>query len=292
MTGFARLRRTAAEGELVLSVKALNHRGLDIHFYLPAELDPYEPALRVAVKRHLNRGHVEIRAGFVRPAGAAAGGLNTALMETYLAAFRAAAGRFSLAGEPDINVALRMPGMLQQMADLEPNAGMEMFLVAAVEDAMAELNRFREREGAEIAALLRQRNSAIRDAAAEIEQLRAQALPAFQARLQQRLTDLLAGCQVEPHRIVQEAAILADRSDIGEELDRLRIHTIEFDSILDAGGELGKKLDFLSQELNREANTMLSKTNGIGDLGMSITAKALAIKADIEKIREQTLNLE
>ena len=292
MTGFARLRWTAAEGELVLSVKALNHRGLDIHFYLPAELDPYEAALRVAVKRHLSRGHVEIRASFVRPASAAAGGLNTALMETYLAAFRAAAERFSLAGEPDINIALRMPGMLQQMPDLEPNAGMELFLVAAVEDAMTELNRFREREGAELAALLRRRCSTIRAAAAEIEQLRAQALPAFQARLQQRLTELLAGCQVEPHRIVQETAILADRSDIGEELDRLRIHTIEFDGILDTGGELGKKLDFLSQELNREANTMLSKTNGIGDLGMSITAKALAIKADIEKIREHTLNLE
>ena len=103
---------------------------------------------------------------------------------------------------------------------------------------------------------------------------------------------MLGGAALEPQRLVQEAAILADRSDVGEELSRLKIHAAHLEELLDNGGEAGKKIDFLLQEMNREANTILSKTGGIGDLGLGITELALAVKADIEKIREQSLNLE
>ena len=103
---------------------------------------------------------------------------------------------------------------------------------------------------------------------------------------------MLGNTNIEPQRLVQEAALLADRSDIGEETARLRIHSNQVDETLAAGGEVGKKLDFLLQEMNRETNTILSKTNGIGDLGLKITDLALACKSDIEKVREQALNLE
>ena len=107
-----------------------------------------------------------------------------------------------------------------------------------------------------------------------------------------RLRELLRNVNIEPQRLAQEAALLADRSDIGEEIARLQIHAKQLDEIMDAGGEVGKRLDFLLQEMNRETNTILSKTNGIGDLGLRITDLALATKANIEKVREQALNLE
>jgi len=103
---------------------------------------------------------------------------------------------------------------------------------------------------------------------------------------------LLRGASLEPQRLAQEAALLADRSDISEELIRLKTHASELEQLIRAGGEVGKKLDFLLQEMNREANTILSKTGGLGDLGLTITERALAVKSEIDKIREQSLNLE
>ncbi len=117
-------------------------------------------------------------------------------------------------------------------------------------------------------------------------------MKAFQSRLEQRLAELLKGVAMEPQRLAQEAAVLADRSDVGEELARLKIHSGQLDALLSGGGEVGKKLDFLLQEMNRESNTILSKTNGIGDTGLKITELGLASKAAIEKLREQSLNLE
>jgi uncharacterized protein (TIGR00255 family) len=125
-----------------------------------------------------------------------------------------------------------------------------------------------------------------------MEQIREGAIPAFHKRLVEKLQELLGSLGLDPQRLAQEAALLADRGDIGEEISRLQIHSRQLDEILNSGGEVGKRLDFLLQELNRETNTILSKTGGIGDLGLRITELALAAKASIEKIREQALNLE
>ncbi len=161
-----------------------------------------------------------------------------------------------------------------------------------LEEAIGVLNQFREREGAELARLLREQNRSIQVGSKEMEQVRSQAIPALQSRIQERLRELLGTSGIEPQRIAQEAAFLADRGDISEEIARLQIHSQQLDQILDAGGEVGKKVDFLLQEMNRETNTILSKTSGIGELGLRITELALAFKAAIEKIREQALNLE
>jgi len=178
------------------------------------------------------------------------------------------------------------------LAEPELDSGLESALVSTLEEALDVLNQFRAREGAELAAVIREHNRRVAAAAVEMEQIRGRALPAFQNRLNERLNELLGNASVEPQRLAHEAALLADRSDIGEELDRLSIHSRQIDQILDGGGEVGKRLDFLLQEMNRETNTILSKTNGIGEAGLTITDLALATKSDVEKIREQALNLE
>jgi uncharacterized protein (TIGR00255 family) len=151
---------------------------------------------------------------------------------------------------------------------------------------------FREREGAATAEELRLRCRNIQEIVGKIEKIRAGAIPAFQKRLRERLDELLRGAQIDPQRLVQEAAILTDRSDISEELVRLRTHSAHLEEMLTGQAEIGKRLDFLLQEMNRESNTILSKTGGLGDLGLTLTDLALAAKSEIDKIREQSLNLE
>ena len=293
MTGFARVRRPCGEGEVVVSVKTVNHRGLDIHLHTPSAADPVENAIRVLVKGRLARGHVDIRISLPESTkGAGGAGVNDAMLEEYLRAFREAAARHGLDARPDLNAALRIPGMFVETTGAEPGAETESAVLEAVGAALDELNEFREREGGEIAQEMRGHNRRVAAVAEEIDKIRGGAVAAFQARLTDRLRELLKGVQIEPQRLVQEAAVLADRSDVGEEIARLRIHAAQLAALLEGGGEIGKKLDFLLQEMNRESNTILSKTGGIGDAGLKITDLALEAKAAIEKIREQSLNLE
>ena len=177
-------------------------------------------------------------------------------------------------------------------AEVELDSALEGAILPVLEEAAEILNQFRAREGAELARFIREQNRLIQDGSEEVEQIRSQAIPAFQSRLLEKLRELLGSSGIDPQRIAQEAAFLAERGDISEEIARLKIHSRQLDEILDAGGEVGKKLDFLLQEMNRETNTILSKTSGIGELGLRITDLSLAFKAAIEKIREQALNLE
>lgn len=293
MTGFARTRRHLGEGEVVVSVKTVNHRGLDVQVRAPEAADPFENAVRTAVKNKVARGHVEVRISLPKTsAGLSAMALNQELLDTYLKAFHQAAVAHGLDSKPDLNVAFRVPGIFDAAPEAELPAEIEATLMSAVEEALDGLNAFREREAAEMAKEMLRHNAELLAAATEIESIRSQATAAFQGRLEERLKELLKGVQLEPQRLIQEAAVIADRSDVGEELARLKIHATQLFTLLEAGGEVGKKLDFLLQELNRETNTILSKTGGIGDAGLRVTDLALQAKSCIEKIREQALNLE
>ena len=293
MTGFARVRRPLGEGELVVSVKTLNHRALDLHVQAPSVADPFESAIRALVKAGVARGHVEVRVSLPKAvSNGAAVGLNREFLDEYLRIFREEAENHGLDSKPDLNAALRIPGMLAEADEPAAPEGAEAALLDALRQALDELNAFRAREGAEIAAEMRAHNAQLAAAAREMEQLRQAATEQYQTRLADRLRDLVKGLQADPQRLAQEAAILADRSDIEEELARLKIHSAQLAGLLDAGGEAGKKLDFLLQEMNRETNTILSKTSGAGEAALKITELALAAKAAIEKIREQSLNLE
>jgi uncharacterized protein (TIGR00255 family) len=292
MTGFASVQRVTEQGDIVISLKSVNHRGLDLHFHLSAELDSLEQAMRATLKRAVLRGHVDVRCSVLRPANGASNSLNLPLFRSYLAAFRKAAAEEGIDAQPDLNRILLLPGILGA-SDLSASDTMgEKAALEALEEAVEMLNQFRAREGAELVAFIREQNAAIRTGSEEMQRIRAGAVPAFQKRLIEKLQELLGNTMIDPQRLAQEAALLADRSDIGEEISRLQIHSRQLDEILESGGEVGKRLDFLLQELNRETNTILSKTSGLGDLGLRITELALGSKAAIEKIREHALNLE
>ncbi len=292
MTGFARVHKATKFGEITVSLRSVNHRGLDLHFHIESELAGFEAAMRAALKRAVLRGHVDVRCSVVSPDQSAGGALNEPLFRAYVAAFRKAAAEQGCDAQPDLNQAFRIPGMFGASAGVELDSALEGTLLAVLEEALEVLNQSRAREGAELARLLREQNQFIQTGSKEMERIRAQAVPALQNRVLERLRELLGATGVDPQRLAQEAAFLADRGDISEEIARLQIHSQQLEEILEAGGEVGKKVDFLLQEMNRETNTILSKTSGIGELGLRITDLALAFKASIEKIREQALNLE
>ncbi|HTA47383.1 MAG TPA: YicC/YloC family endoribonuclease [Bryobacteraceae bacterium] len=293
MTGFARVSRATPFGELTLSIKTVNHRGLDMHFHMPLEFDGVEPALRKAVRARVQRGHVQLQVYFKRAAesnGAAI--INEPLLKAWLDSFRDVAERLGIDCQPDLNQALRLPGMLESRVEPTAPESLECEAIAAASEAVEELDAFRVREGEAIETEIRMRARTLRDLVGQMEEIRSRALPYFHQRLRDRLSELLESAQIDPARIAQEAAVLAERSDISEELVRLKTHADQVDSLLSAEGETGKKLDFLLQEMNRETNTVLSKTGGLGETGLTLTDLGLAAKAEIDRIREQSLNIE
>jgi uncharacterized protein (TIGR00255 family) len=294
MTGFARVSRAISAGELTLSIKTVNHRGLDLHFHMPMEFDAVEPALRAAIRKRVSRGHVQVQVFFKRTAEAGgSAAVNETLLKTWLDSFHDIASRYGLDSKPDLNQALRLPGMMESRNGAQPaDDTIDAEALSAAAEAIAELDRFRLREGASIDTEIRMRAASLRDLVTRMDEIRARALPHFQQRLRDKLGELLNGAQIDPTRIAQEAAILAERSDISEELVRLKTHADHTDALLSAEGETGKKLDFLLQEMNREANTILSKTGGLGEPGLTLTDLGLAAKAEIDRIREQSLNIE
>jgi uncharacterized protein (TIGR00255 family) len=290
MTGFAQVNgQINGQLSFTLSLKSVNHRFLDLHFRMPSDSDDLEMKLRRRLKEKLARGHVELTLSLER--GTTENfSLNRELVGGYIQAFRAAAAEFGLAADPDLNVVLRIPGALESAA-LPADGEVEPVVLAKMEDALARLNQMREEEGRGTERELRQRMAGVQRAREEVEKHRHATLRTYADKLKTRLQELI-GSQIEPERILQEAALLVDRSDIQEELVRLDAHVKHFLGLLDEGGEVGKKLDFLLQEMNREANTLLSKTSGLAGEALKVTESGLSMKADIEKAREQVQNLE
>lgn len=292
MTGYARVRRGSPDGTVVVSVKTVNHRALDLHCHLPSELEPLEPEIRSAVKTHIQRGHVDVRMSLEYDRAGSQVHVNDGLLEAYLMAFQKAAARFGVSSTPDLNAVLRFPGVIQEHEDLVEDEAFVSAAREAIGEALEALNRTREAEGQELRAVMQRHLALIAQAAKEMTSLRERVLPWMQDRIKAKMSDMLQQANVEPQRVLQEAAFLADRSDIAEELSRLQIHVQRLGELLEQGVDVGKKIDFLMQEMNREANTILSKTASLGELGMEVTRLGLGVKADIEKIREQSLNVE
>jgi uncharacterized protein (TIGR00255 family) len=279
------------EGHLAfsLSLKSVNHRFLDLHFRLPSGCDSLEMQLRRILKEKIARGHVEVALNLER-ANSEAFALNRPLVGAYIAAFRAASAEFSLAAEPDLNAVLRIPGALE--SGQEPQDGaIESAVMERVGEALDRLNQMREQEGRSIERELRRRMAHLDEAVKTVQLHRRTVLHSYMEKLQARLQELL-GSNADRERAMQEAALLVDRSDIQEEIVRLENHVQHFLDLLDQDGEVGKKLDFLLQEMNREANTLLSKTSGLAGEALKITEAGLIMKAEIEKSREQVQNLE
>jgi uncharacterized protein (TIGR00255 family) len=294
MTGFARVQiRVSDQLGYTLSLKSVNHRFLDVQLRLPSGFDELEMELRRALKEHLVRGHVDLTLSVERTAQATAG-YNRELVANYLAAFTAAREDHALTGQPDLNAILRLPGALQ--ADSRNNGDQDLAPLAEsvqreIGPLLQQLKTMRAREGESLEAILHASLDRLAEAVAGVAELRPEVEQRYQERLTQRLTTAV-GNEFNRQRLLEEVAVLVDRSDVAEELARMNTHIGHFRELLSAGGEVGKKLDFLLQEMNREANTLLSKTGGVGGKGTHITELGLAMKAEIEKAREQIQNVE
>jgi uncharacterized protein (TIGR00255 family) len=295
MTGFASAASASDDSiGFSIAIKSVNHRFLDLHLRLPSYCDSLEIQLRRFLKEALKRGHIEVTLQVERKTSAQIQ-LNTALLAVYVTAFSQAAALYNLPSQPDLNSLLRIPGVMS----VETNIGSEGIpeLDQAVMKVMPllieNLNEARAQEGAMLASELRGSMQRLKTFADEMAGLRNGVREAQFERLRTRLMELTSAGPVSEERILSEAAVLAEKSDIEEEIVRLKTHIDRFVGMLDAGGELGKRMDFLLQELNREANTMLSKTSAAaGDNSLRITELGLEIKAEIEKAREQVQNLE
>jgi uncharacterized protein (TIGR00255 family) len=294
MTGFARAQvRVNDQLSYTLSVKSVNHRFLDVQLRLPAGLDALEMELRKAIKDSLIRGHVDLTLSIDRGSQQTSG-YNRELVNGYLAAFAAAREEHGLGGQPDLNTILRLPGALQgdnRSNGDEDQAALTESARREIAPLLEELKTMRAREGEALEAILH----GTLDRLAEVTEGVAAMRPEVEQRYQDRLTERLlaaTGPEFNRQRLLEEVAVMVERSDIAEELERMTTHIGHFRELLAAGGEVGKKLDFLLQEMNREANTLLSKTGGAGGKGTRITELGLAMKSEIEKAREQIQNLE
>ena len=296
MTGYAQARGEQNGWAIRVSVKSVNHRFLDVRFRLPEGFDVYELRLRQIIREKIHRGHIDVNLN-VQPGTAAPVQVNRDLLQAYLRAAEELRQQMGAAAELDVVSLLRLPGVIGGLAPPLPETDEEQdqlghALDECLREALTKLDDMRHAEGRHLAEELRTRVARIGEQTDKVRDLAIALTPAFARRLQTRLKELLNGTGIEPARLAQEAALLAERSDISEELDRLRSHLQQFAKLLDGAGELGKKLDFLLQEMHREANTMLSKTPGVEDEALAITGLSLEIRAEIEKLREQVQNIE
>jgi uncharacterized protein (TIGR00255 family) len=289
MTGFG--RGSVANDDLSINVelKTVNNRFLDINLRLPSELQALESVIRKVIGARLARGRVEVNLQYDRKDEITME-INRPLITGFLSAMREMQQEFGLTGEPDINVIARLPNVVQTQKQ-EPS---QEFL-SAVEDAfnraLDNLEVMRSKEGELLGKELESRLTAVEERIPAIEENSAAVADEYRTRLTKRVNEMLAKTdsqvELDQGRLAQEVAYLVDRSDIAEEIARLRSHIEHFRGIMAETRDVGKRLDFLTQELNREANTIASKTNN-----MTVKENALAIKSEIEKIREQIQNVE
>lgn len=292
MTGFAQVKEQVGDQlSFTLSLKSVNHRFLDLHLRMPPDSDALEMKLRRAVKDKIARGHVELVLNIQRT-NAAGFAINKTLVGGYVQAFRDAAKEFGITAEPDLNSVFKLPGALEgSNGSVGIEAELESAIVAKLDQAINRLNDMRSEEGASIDHELRVLLGRVQHAIDEVEKHRDAVLHAYMDKIQERMQELV-GAHTDQDRMLQEAALLAERSDIREEIVRMNTHIKHFAGLLDQGTEIGKKLDFLLQEMNREANTLLSKTGGVAGEALRITELGLALKSEIEKAREQVQNIE
>jgi len=248
------------------------------------------------VRERIHRGHLDVHVN-VEPGTAAPAQVNKEIAKAYLRAAEVLRQETSAAASVDVVSLLRLPGVISGLSGAVPETEEEqerltLVLEGCLREALAKLDDMRRAEGKHLVEELRERLKRVAGMTEEVRALVVTLRPAFARRLETRLKELLGGTSIDPARLAQEAALLAERSDISEELDRLRSHLQQFTKLLDGAGEQGKKLDFLLQEMHREANTLLSKTPGVETEALAITGLSLEIKAEIEKLREQVQNIE
>jgi uncharacterized protein (TIGR00255 family) len=293
MTGYAQAHAVENGIGLRVAVRSVNHRFLDLHLRVPEGFEPLEPRIRQIVRERVRRGHLDVTLRYDL-AGPAAVAVNQEVAAAYLRAVADLRTQFGMKAEPDLAAILRLPGVIgaSGAAPDEEIARLESVVAACLNDALDKLDQMRAQEASALHSEMSGRLANIANLAARVATLAERARPAFARRLESRLKELLGEVEIDPTRLAQEAAVAAERSDVSEELARLASHVSQFESLLTGASDVGKKLDFLLQEMQREANTLLSKTPGNEAESLEITDMALEIKSEIEKLREQVQNIE
>jgi len=289
MTGFGRGAVTESNFQVTVELKTVNNRFLDISLRLSNEMQALETEIKRLISGRLSRGRVDVNLQYERSEEINYE-LNRPMIVGYLSAMKQMQEEFDLSGEPDINVIAKLPNVMVAKKD-DVSEAFAFAVSTALNTAIEDLEKMRASEGEMLKAELESRLASIEQHLPSIETEAASISEEYRQRLTRRIGDMLAKSEsqieLDQGRLAQEIAFLSDRADISEEIARLNTHIEHFRTIMDEDKEVGKRLDFLTQELNREANTITSKTNN-----MIVKENALAIKSEIEKIREQVQNVE
>jgi uncharacterized protein (TIGR00255 family) len=287
MTGFGTAEGAVGANRVTVELRSVNHRFFNPSIKLPSSLSPWETEVREALRKSVSRGHVTLTARVDRGAAAESAVIDEERFSAYVHRLRDLQHKFRLDGPIDLSTVLRMPDVVATAPDEVEGGSAE--LIAIVERAAASLTESREAEGRRLAEILDGRIELIERAVERIAERAPQRMIEHRDRLKATVADLAGNVQLDEQRLAQEIAIIADRLDVGEEIDRFRTHLSAFREAIVKGGTegVGRRLGFLLQELLREANTTGSKSNDA-----AMTREVLAIKEELERIREQVENLE
>ncbi len=288
MTGYGRAVETVNGREFTVELRSVNNRYLDCSVRLPRILTFGEEAVKQAVKNVISRGKVDVFISVRSENGDEVQvNLNKAVLESYLTAMREMVQEFQVADDISVSTVSRLP----EVFSLEkPQVNEEQLLadmMGVLSKALAEYDKMRQNEGEALDRDLRSRGNTILELVTQVEKGNVQTVIDYRTRLENKLKEVLANTAIDESRILTEAAIFADKVAVDEETVRLRSHLQQMNDMLTAGGAVGRKLDFLLQEMNREANTIGSKCTDV-----NLARVVVDIKAELEKIREQTQNIE
>ncbi len=288
MTGYGRAQKKTDTRGITVEIRSVNHRFLDCSVRAPRLFLYLEDATRQRLQKRLARGKVDvfISIDMGQDAGVTVT-VNRPVLEQYMAAFADLSETYGLKNDAAVMGLARLPDVLTQSKEEIEVDAFTAEVMAVVDEALDGFCAMRQVEGARLAADIRNRLSTIRTLLAEVEEKSPQTLEAYRTRLEARMKEVLSGVGVEESRLLAEAALFADRIDVSEETVRLHSHLDALEAMLNDGGANGRKLDFLIQELNREANTIGSKAQD-----SAIAHVVVSLKTEIEKIREQVQNLE
>jgi uncharacterized protein (TIGR00255 family) len=288
MTGYGTGSAQKNETTVAVEIRTVNHRFLDLHVRVPREYLFLEGEIQQLVRNSLDRGRVDVNVT-VQNSGAAAFVIDSNLVRGYMEAAGRLKEAFNLQDTLDLKTILSLPGILQNRdAASSGEIGLLTELVKkSVQTALESVLRMRRQEGEALRTDMLRNLASVEDRTGSIRQISANSAEEYMQKLRDRLAQLLTQGGVDPQRLAQEAALIADKCDISEEIARLQSHVEQYRTLADSKEKVGKKLDFLLQELQREANTILSKS-----MNLEISGHAITIKTDIEKLREQVQNVE
>lgn len=288
MTGFGRGVATGEIGKITVEMKAVNHRFSEVVFRMPRQFNALEDQAKRSILTQVTRGRVDVFISWEAAAKAKGVKVDKELALAYHRALKELAGEIESKSELSLDTLARLPDVLSVQEGEVTDEGLWLVLEPAVAEALTNLIAMREREGAALVKDLAERLDKIESFRQAARERAPQVVEEYRQRLTRRLEELLPqGNAVDPQRLAQEVALFADRCDITEEIQRLGSHIAQFRQALTEGDAIGRKLDFLVQELGREVNTIGSKANDA-----AMTANVVAAKSELEKIREQVQNIE